>query len=308
MTTRSLLPAALLLFGCSLRQRPVAPEPARGPARDSLFHVDETRGDSVAARGGVDGALALFSPGVAFLRSGVPGIYGRDAARALFAATPTAGARSWQPLGGGVSADLRSGYTFGVAAHAGPPNSPPRLDRYVAYWTRERAQPWRIAAYAEVNGQSGAEVSFTAAQLAPPTAPPTGSLARIVSDVRVADSLFSDLADRMGTGFAFAQTAASDGVMFGGTRLIVGPAAIEEYFRAQPPGTSLTWRPIYTVVASSGDLGFTIGESVRTGRGPSGAAVQSFGKYLTIWRKERNGTWKFVVDGGNLTPPKSDRD
>src|SRR4051812_34859535 len=151
MTTRLLLPAALLLCGCSLRHKPVAPEPARGPARDSLFLLDQTRGDSVTARGGIDGSLALLSPGVVYLRAGVPVVYGRDAVRTLVTAAPIIGPQTWQPLGGGVSFDLRHAYTFGIAAQA--PGSPPsiRLERYVAYWTRERGQPWRIAAYVEVN-------------------------------------------------------------------------------------------------------------------------------------------------------------
>lgn len=309
MTTRSVLFAALLLLSaCSLRHKPVAPEPARGPARDSLFLLDQSRGDSVARRGDVDGALALFSPGIIFLRAGLPAIYGRDAARTLFAASPTGGAWTWQPLGGGVSYDLRHAYTYGIAAHATSGQSPARLERYIAYWTRDQGQPWRIEAYAEVNGPSGAEVMFLASQLEPPTAAPPRQLAAATAAVRAADSLFSDLADRMGTGFAFSNTAAPDGVLFGPTQLIVGPKAIDEYFRAQPPGTSLTWRPVHAAVAGAGDLGFTIGESIRTGRGPSGAAVQRFGKYLTVWQRQRDGSWKFVVDGGNLTPPKSERD
>lgn len=307
MTTRLLLPAALLLCGCSLRHNPVAPEPARGPARDSLFQLDQTRGDSIAARGGIDGALALFHDGVIYLRAGVPAIYGRDAVRMLFAATSATRGQTWQPLGGGVSYDLRAGYTYGIAAHTAG-SAPVRLDRYVAYWTRERGEPWRIIAYAEVNGPLGAEVSFSASQLAPPVASPPRALAGVVADVRAADSLFSDLADRIGTGFAFANTVAPDGVLFGPTQLVVGPRAVDEFFRAQPPGTSLTWRPVYASVAASGDLGFTIGESIRTGRGPSGAAVQRFGKYLTVWQKQRDGSWKFVVDGGNATPAKSERE
>ncbi|HEY9225684.1 MAG TPA: DUF4440 domain-containing protein, partial [Gemmatimonadaceae bacterium] len=121
-------------------------------------------------------------------------------------------------------------------------------------------------------------------------------------------SVFSDLADRMGTAAAFETTAAERGVLFGPSQLLIGPKAIGEYFRAQPAGTSLTWRPVYAAVAASGDLAFTIGESIRTGRGASGAAEQRFGKYLTIWEKQRDGSWKFVVDGGSGTPPKSDRD
>ena len=67
-------------------------------------------------------------------------------------------------------------------------------------------------------------------------------------------------------------------------------------------GTSLTWQPVYALAAASGDLGFSIGESVATSLGPSGAAVQRFGKYLTVWRKQQNGDWKFVVDGGSSRP------
>lgn len=308
MTTRLLLPAALLLCGCSLRHKSVAPEPARGPARDSLFLLDQTRGDSVAARGPIEGSLALLSPSVVFLRAGVPIVYGRDAARTLFAAAPATGARAWQPLGGGISSDLTSAYTFGIAAHAPGPPSPIRLERYIAYWTRERGQPWRIAAYAEVNGAPARELALSPEQLSPPSAVPlTRPMADYVKSVRAADSLFSDLADRMGTGFAFANNAAADGAVFGPTQLIVGPKAIDDYFGAQPPGTSRSWRPVYAFVANTGDLAFTVGESIRTGRSASGAAEQRFGKYLTVWQRQRNGAWKFVVDGENTTPAKADR-
>src|SRR5215510_512600 len=307
MTTRLLLPAALLLCGCSLRHRPVAPEPARGPARDSLFRLDQTRGDSVAARGGVDGALALLHDHVTYLRAGVPAVYGRDAARLLFVSQPGTRSETWQPLGGGVSYDLRDGYTYGIAAHAAGSGTV-HLDRYVAYWTREHGEPWRITAYAEVNGPLGAEVNFSASQLTPPADSLPRARVDAVAEVRAADSLFSDLADRLGTGFAFANTVAPEGVLFGLTQLVIGPRSVAEFFRAQPPGTSLTWRPVYASVAGSRDLGFTIGEAIRTMRGPSGAAFQRFGKYLTIWQKQTDGTWKFVVDGGNVTPGKNERE
>jgi ketosteroid isomerase-like protein len=251
--------------------------------------------------------LALLHDNVVYLRAGVPAIYGRDAARLLFASTPSSRSQTWQPLGGGVSYDLRGGYTYGIAAHA-TGTAAVRLDRYVAYWTRERGEPWRIIAYAEVNGPLGAEVNFSANQLAPPAESLPRALVAAAAEVRTADSLFSDLADRLGTGFAFANTVAPDGVLFGPMQLVIGPKAVAEFFRAQPPGASLTWRPVYASAAGSRDLGFTIGESIRTLRGPYGAAVQRFGKYLTIWQKQSDGTWKFVVDGGNVTPGKNERE
>jgi hypothetical protein len=307
MTTRSLLPAALLLLGCRLHNQPVAPEPARGPARDSLFQLDQSRGDTVAARGPVDGMLALFDPDVVFLRAGVPATYGREAARVLFAAEshPSRSAPVWEPLGGGVSYDLRSAYSFGIAARGAPTGT--RLERYIAFWQRGRAQPWRIVAYAEVNGLPGVEVSLTADQLSPPVRQLSREAAEAAARIRGVDSLFSDLADRMGTAYAFSNTVAPYGAVFGGTRLIVGPDAVNEFYKTQNGGTALTWRPVFGSVATSGDLGFTIGEYIATGRGPSGAAVQRFGKYLTVWHRQSDGGWKFVVDGGNATPARAER-
>lgn len=307
MTPRFLLPAALLLIGCRLHRSPVAPEPARGPARDSLFQLDQSRGDTIVARGPVDGTLALLDRDVVFLRAGVPATYGRDAARALFTATnqPSSHAFAWQPLGGGVSYDLRSAYTFGIAARGAQAGT--RLERYIAFWQRGRSQPWRIVAYAEVNGLAGVEVSLTAEQLAPPARQLSREATEAAARIRGVDSLFSDLADRMGTAYAFSNTIARYGAVFGGTRLVVGPDAVNEFYSTQNGGTALTWRPVFGSVAASGDLGFTIGEYIATGRGPSGAAVQRFGKYLTVWQRQSDGTWKFVVDGENATPARAER-
>lgn len=307
MTSRSLLPAALLLFGCRLHRQPVAPEPARGPARDSLFQLDQSRGDTVAARGRVDGMLALLDPDVVFLRAGVPATYGRGAARALFRATsqPNSGDLTWQPLGGGVSYDRRSGYTFGIAARGA--QSGTRLERYIAFWQRARGESWRIVAYAEVNGLPGVEVGLTADQLTPPARRLSREAEDAAARIRAVDSLFSDLADRMGTAYAFSNTVARYGAVFGGTRLVVGPEAVNEFYTLQSGATALTWRPVYGLVSGSGDLGFTIGEYIATGRGPSGAAVQRFGKYLTVWQRQSDGSWKFVVDGENATPARAER-
>jgi hypothetical protein len=303
MTTRALIPAAALLIGCSLHRRPAAIEPVRGPTRDSLLMLDQARGDSVVARGRVAGALGVIGEEVAYLRQGIPAIYGRDAVRALLEAGPPVSGPlpTWQPLGGGVSRDLRSGYTFGIAARADTPKGSLQVDRYIAYWQRTAGEPWRIVAYAEVNGPAAEELRFSAAQLAPPAPPATGSVAETAARVRVADSLFADVADRMGTAFAFSTTIASDGAIFGGTTLVVGPEAVQAYEEAQGGGTSLTWRPVYALAADSGDLGFTLGEYIATGRSPSGAAIQRFGKYLTVWQRQPDGSWKFVMHGGNAT-------
>jgi ketosteroid isomerase-like protein len=116
-----------------------------------------------------------------------------------------------------------------------------------------------------------------------------------------ADSLFADEASLFGLARGFSAAIADDGVIFGSPELVVGPRAAHEFFERRR-GVSMSWQPRYAVAAASGDLGFTLGEAVATSRGPSGAAVQRFTKYLTVWRKDPNGRWRFVVDGGNARP------
>ena len=299
---RSLLLALALVAACRSHTAPV-PAIVRDPARDSVFQQDQARGDSATLHGTTDAMLMLLSPEAAYLRGGAPAAYGIDAIRSLLRASPDSpGTKvSFQPLGGGISDDLRSAYTYGVMART-TATSPIRFERYIAYWIRDRNQPWRIAAYAEINGPTAPEPTVIPEQ-SPPTGPQLPKpLAKARNDVLAADSAFADLGYRMGSAFAFSNTVAPDGVLFGNPQLVIGPRAIDDFLSGRGAESSLSWRPVFAAVAASRDLGYTIGEYTSTGRGPSGAAVQRFGKYLTIWKRQSNGTWKFVVDGGNGSP------
>jgi ketosteroid isomerase-like protein len=54
--------------------------------------------------------------------------------------------------------------------------------------------------------------------------------------------------------------------------------------------------------SKAGDLGFTVGNAVFTSVREDGAPVVRHSKYLTVWKRQRDGTWRFVVDGGNTRP------
>ena len=79
--------------------------------------------------------------------------------------------------------------------------------------------------------------------------------------------------------------------------------------RKQPPwpeGTTLTWTPVKAEMAASGDLGYTYGNFVYTAKNKEGKLVANYGKYTSIWKKQKDGQWKVVVDMGNSSPdPKS---
>ena len=67
--------------------------------------------------------------------------------------------------------------------------------------------------------------------------------------------------------------------------------------------SSITWEPILAVLAESGELGYTVGQYTMTVPGENGERLVEKGKYVTIWRKQADGSWKVVLDGGNPDGP-----
>lgn len=65
---------------------------------------------------------------------------------------------------------------------------------------------------------------------------------------------------------------------------------------------TLTWEPTYGEMFASGDFGFTTGKWVRKGKDPQGVERMRTGRYLTVWKKQKDGGWKVVWDGGTPDP------
>ncbi|MGD9900545.1 MAG: DUF4440 domain-containing protein [Calditrichaceae bacterium] len=64
----------------------------------------------------------------------------------------------------------------------------------------------------------------------------------------------------------------------------------------------LTWRPVNAAISSSADLGYTTGPwEYRTSGDDSLPAA--YGQYVTIWKKQNDGSWKFIFDIG-ISHPK----
>ena len=68
------------------------------------------------------------------------------------------------------------------------------------------------------------------------------------------------------------------------------------------PGFGLTWQATGAEVAASGDIGYTIGTFELTAE-QDGTAMLTEGKYVTIWHKQTDGSWKVQVDCFNANGP-----
>ena len=81
--------------------------------------------------------------------------------------------------------------------------------------------------------------------------------------------------------------------------LVTGKGPISEALKPMmgDPNFSLTFGPTKVDVAKSGDLGYTQGTYSMVISDPkTKAPVTEKGKYLTVYRKQADGTWKGVED------------
>ena len=69
-----------------------------------------------------------------------------------------------------------------------------------------------------------------------------------------------------------------------------------------PDGPTLSWTPTKGEVIGAGDVGYTMGRSVLRQKDASGKVTERLGQYLTIWRKQLDGSWKVVFDTGSTVP------
>ena len=64
----------------------------------------------------------------------------------------------------------------------------------------------------------------------------------------------------------------------------------------------LLWTPVGADISTSGDLGYTYGNFEFHSKDKAGNAVVEHGKYTSIWKLQKDGNWKVVLDMGNASP------
>jgi len=99
---------------------------------------------------------------------------------------------------------------------------------------------------------------------------------------------------------------AEDGMMFGNDGSVTqGTEAIREAMEPAfaNPDFSLRWEPVDADVSGADDLGYTHGTYTLTRKNAEGQRVSLYGRYVTIWKKQADGSWKVVLDIGTAPKP-----
>ena len=90
-----------------------------------------------------------------------------------------------------------------------------------------------------------------------------------------------------------------------GTALISGKINIAKSMDfLDDPNNHLIWTPAGGDISSSGDLGYTYGNYEFHSKEKNGNPHIEYGKYTSIWKLQKDGSWKVVLDMGNASPAK----
>ncbi len=112
-----------------------------------------------------------------------------------------------------------------------------------------------------------------------------------------ADRRFSRMCMEKGYKMAFLDNIDSNGVLLRPDMVpVIGADAVDYLSQQSDGGFTMTWDPRGGSVAASGDMGYTFGlYSIK----PSAGDTVIYGTYVNIWKRQADGTWKFVLDSGN---------
>lgn len=141
---------------------------------------------------------------------------------------------------------------------------------------------------------------LTAAALALAAALPLTARANDLTSVLDADRAFNEMAQRTGPGPAFAAFAEPTVQMLNLPAPDVARDDLEKLF---PPGYHLVWEPKDGAVSADGTLGYTWGDSIIRSTAPDGKVTERPGRYVSIWRRQGDGAWKWIADGDLALPP-----
>lgn len=110
------------------------------------------------------------------------------------------------------------------------------------------------------------------------------------------DKAFSEMSLEKGTAKAFAYYLTNNAIQLPNNKNpIFGKENYQKLTKQPKNKSTLSWVPKGGKISSSGDLGYTWG--IYTLVQENGQKI--IGKYLNVWVRQKDGSWKVEVDMGN---------
>ena len=213
------------------------------------------------------------------------------------------GTLSWDPVFADVSFAGDLGYTTGPYQFRENNNSPASYGHFVSIWKKQNDGSWKVAIDIGIQHDSidsnGKNFFSPSLRLSVDTFVDQESEQ---SELLGTDRAFSALTEKSGIVHSMTSFASSTIRLYreGATPFVGMNAAVKALFQMK---SVLSWEPAVSVVAKSGDLGYTYGTMIRKYGEPTKETVEQ-NHYLRIWRKDKQRKWKVVLDIALPVPDK----
>ncbi len=121
-----------------------------------------------------------------------------------------------------------------------------------------------------------------------------------IENLRQTELAFSKMCGEKGMKASFLFYADKDVIKLEGDGQfpIISIDSLKASFGEEREKFQLQWSPTKVDVSKSADIGYTFGTWTLTKTDGS----KLFGVYYTVWKKQQDGSWKFIFDTGNTTP------
>jgi ketosteroid isomerase-like protein len=127
--------------------------------------------------------------------------------------------------------------------------------------------------------------------------PGTGIITKSKTEIVETEKAFAAMAKKEGIAAAFTYYAAEDAAINYKDKLIKGRNEIKAHYSDKKYNdVSLEWTPDFVDASSSGDLGYTYGNYTYIKKDSTGTTETFKGIFHTVWKKQTDGTWRFVWD------------
>ncbi len=212
----------------------------------------------------------------------------------------------WEPIFVSVSESQDFGYTYGryeQMQNNSNGHKTGQSKHYVTVWKKEPDRKWKIifniGLIEEMNSEQDSGNVFQIERF--------NSLEK---ELITTDIEFSNTSLKSGSLEAFYNFISDEGIFISGEG---SPPAGKEILRGHmdkrknEQGSNklqLSWKPLFVYVSSAGDLGYTLGRYRSIPFKSNDKKAMKTGYYLTIWKRQPDGTWRFVFDMGNQLPSR----
>jgi ketosteroid isomerase-like protein len=212
---------------------------------------------------------------------------------------------NWEPVYADISSAGDLGYTTGpyVLTDNSPQKNPPHYGFYFSVWKKQSDGNWKVVIDAGIDTPDHSQRKFPLE-----AAPASGRQTKRVAADRKYDA--SSYLQKLDQEFLAAANSAGLIPTFleylgdyprldrDGHFPFTDRDAIRSFLLLNP--VEMSWQPMYSEVARSGDLGYTYGSyELRDARTHKAAK----GYYVRVWKRNKKGVWKIALDTLSPLPP-----